>query len=578
MAQTMLTLLFSQSFSGSVVIMLIFFFCMICRKKLSYKWQYYIWAAAIVRLLLPFGPAENLAENAASWIQDSLYAAVEHAESPAPSAPVPEADNTDRNAHADIHAAQSLPDSLDNQTSYGDLQAQSRQYQGTADRPAISLLHAVWAARNYLCVFWLLTAALLFLHKATVYQDFIRFIRAGSMPVDQIDSLEALSELESRLGIKKAIDLWECPLISSPMLIGFVHPCIVLPKKSLSQKQLYYTMLHELIHFKRKDMYYKWAAQLALCIHWFNPLAYYMGRMVSRLCELSCDEAACALVLSDDQRKEYAQTLLEAMSPRHCYQEPLASITLNGNKNILKERLESIMNLRKQTLPQKILAAILTAAVTLAGIYSGGSLTCAFGNTPSASTQSKTDSLNTKSSSQGTAADGRSTNSDILNTADDSPGTKNDSPDNSIHTLAGARSSSENISPAQADEMALALINKIWVWDWVAFFVPYMSDDGIDQLLPASKHAEWAGWTDQTTGKKLKITKKQIRSARKSTPSQALTRKDIDRHAMLIMQSNGDWECISFMLPYMTRRGIRAVTRCYNSKHGGSKKHAQDYF
>lgn len=238
MAQTMLTLLFSLSFSGSVVIMLIFFFCMICRKKLSYKWQYYIWAAAIARLLLPFGPAENLAENAASWIQDSLYAAVEHTESPAPSAPVPEADNTDRNAHADIHAAQSLPDSLDNQTSYGDLQAQSRQYQGTADRPAISLLHAVWAARNYLCVFWLLAAALLFLHKATVYQDFIRFIRAGSMPVDQIDSLEALSELENRLGIKKAIDLWECPLISSPMLIGFVHPCIVLPKKSLSQKQI----------------------------------------------------------------------------------------------------------------------------------------------------------------------------------------------------------------------------------------------------------------------------------------------------------------------------------------------------
>ena len=65
MAQTMLTLLFSLSFSGSVVIMLIFFFCMICRKKLSYKWQYYIWAAAIARLLLPFGPAENLAENAA---------------------------------------------------------------------------------------------------------------------------------------------------------------------------------------------------------------------------------------------------------------------------------------------------------------------------------------------------------------------------------------------------------------------------------------------------------------------------------------------------------------------------------
>ncbi len=134
------------------------------------------------------------------------------------------------------------------------------------------------------------------------------------------------------------------------------------------------------------------------------------------------------------------------------------------------------------------------------------------------------------------------------------------------------------ITPTQADKMALALTDKIWVWDWVAFFVPYMSKKGVKKLLPASKQSEWAGWTDMETGKKLAFTKKQINAARKHKPAQALTRKDIDGHALLIMQSNGDWGCISFMLPYMTRKGIRSVVRCYNKKHGDDKKQAADYY
>ena len=75
-----------------------------------------------------------------------------------------------------------------------------------------------------------------------------------------------------------------------------------------------------------------------------------------------------------------------------------------------------------------------------------------------------------------------------------------------------------------------------------------------------------------------KFTKKQIKAARKNKTAQALTRKDIDGHALLIMQSNGDWDCISFMLPYMSHKGIRAVVRCHNKKHGAEPKRAADYY
>lgn len=145
-------------------------------------------------------------------------------------------------------------------------------------------------------------------------------------------------------------------------------------------------------------------------------------------------------------------------------------------------------------------------------------------------------------------------------------------------SAAAGSAANKKIKPAQADEMALALTDKMWVWDWVAFFVPYMSKKGVKKLLPASKDSEWAKEIDMTTGKKLKFTKKQIKAARKNKTAQTLTRKDIDGHALLIMQSNGDWDCISFMLPYMSHKGIRAVVRCYNKKHGGKQKQARDYY
>lgn len=642
----MLTLLLSLSCSGSIVIIIAVLFCHIYRKKLSLKWQYYIWIAAIARLLLPFGPTESLSGNLASQIQASWHAAFDTAVSPIPSASMTDdigeeqSDTTDNGKNpgtvkntaadkasdmdksSDFDQTKKAPD-MDKSTDF-DQTNQIRETAGTngmnaagkntvtdemdapmkqADMDGIdgmggldgmdstdginddadgtnsmggaenstgivtsvgSILKAVWTGRKYICVFWLLTAALLFIRKITIYQDFVRFVRAGSTPVDSIDSLEALSKLENLLGMNKAVDLLECPLIASPILIGFAHPSIVLPKVPLSEQQLHDTMLHELIHYKRRDMYYKWTAQLAICIHWFNPLAYCMGRMVNRLCELSCDEAAVSHFQSADQRREYAQTLLDAMSAGHNYQEPLASLTLSGNKNLLKERLESIMNPIEKTIPKRILTAVLTAAITITSFYTGSSLTNASPHPQPAG-------------NTGTSIAEQHTGSDERNINNISQNANTYTPDDT-HTLANTRSSDDEITPAQADEMALALTHQIWVWDWIAFFVPYMSDEGVKQLLPASKNSEWAGSKDMTTGKKLKFTKKQINTARKYEPSQALTRRDIDSHALLIMQSNGDWDCTSCMLPYMTRKGIRAVTRCYNKKHGGEKKRAEDYY
>lgn len=48
-------------------------------------------------------------------------------------------------------------------------------------------------------------------------------------------------------------------------------------------------MVYELTHFKHGDMFYKWLVQLTVCLHWFNPLVYFICRDIGRLCEFACD-------------------------------------------------------------------------------------------------------------------------------------------------------------------------------------------------------------------------------------------------------------------------------------------------
>lgn len=346
MAEKILSLLFSLSLSGGLMVLLVFFVCMLFQKRLGRQWQYYIWVVVIVRLLLPFSPEQNLMRE----LGEKLYS-LEQVSGTEP--------------------AKDTGTSFAEKEETGVLENVGEEREDTGE-----IQNSVWRnvseTGNYLCLLWLAAAALLLLRKVTVYQSFVRFVKAGSTPVDDVGWLEVLSKEESELGIRKAVDLWVNPIISSPMLTGFFHPRIVLPDTGLPEKELQYVILHELMHYKRKDMYYKWMVQAVLCIHWFNPLLYFAARSINRLCELSCDEMVVSRLQSDGQCREYAATLLNAMASKGTWKEHRATLALWENKKLLKERLEEIMKgRRKNTKGKTLLSVVLAAAMILAGMFTG---------------------------------------------------------------------------------------------------------------------------------------------------------------------------------------------------------------
>ena len=345
-----LKIFLSMSFSGSLLILALLLGKHFLKTKISRQWQYYIWLVVVLRLLLPFGPEVSLMGKAYQTVDQAISQA----------APLPPQQQPPLNAPG------------------GNLTPAvgAEQHNETVNNPAddVATAHTFQEIGtlliNYIWLVWLVAALGLLIRKITIYQGFVRYIKAGLTPVSDIERLDELSIVAEQSGIKKPIELCVNPLVSSPLLIGFFRPCIVLPSADIPEKDFRYIILHELTHYKRRDMFYKWLVQITVCLHWFNPLVYLMSREITKACEFSCDEAVLAKMGSGNAQ-DYGKTLLDAMAAVGKYKENLGAVTLSENKQLLKERISAIMDFKKKSTAIRLLTGLLTLCVMFGAAFVG---------------------------------------------------------------------------------------------------------------------------------------------------------------------------------------------------------------
>ena len=317
-------ILLSLSVSGALLLLLILGLKPLYKNKFSKRWQYYIWIVVALRFLLPFTPDTTII---GSLFEKFDTTAITNEIPTTPNVPVP----------ADTGNSKAEP-----------IQT-NREITTAAMREPVN---------KYVCLFfiWSALALVLFVRKVTVYQGFIQYIKAGNKEVSDIKILNLLSDCEEKLNIKTRVEISCNPLIASPMLIGFFRPRIILPAHEWEDKELSYIFVHELIHYRQRDMFYKWLIQIVVCAHWFNPFVYLLEKEVNKSCELSCDEKVIS-VLDDTARREYGDTLISFLKSNNLYKSSLASVTLTEGAEQLKERLGAIMKFREKS---KVIIAITT--------------------------------------------------------------------------------------------------------------------------------------------------------------------------------------------------------------------------
>ena len=330
-------ILLSLSVSGTLLLLLILGLKPLYKSRFSKRWQYYIWIIVALRFLLPFTPDTTIV---GSLFEKPGTTVITNEIPTSPNVPAPA--NTDNSKTEPIQA----------------------------DRDIAAAMREPF--NRYVCLFfiWSVFALVLFVRKITIYQGFIQYIKAGSTEVSDIKTLNLLSDCEEKLNIKTRVELSRNPLIASPIVIGFFRARIVLPACELDDKELSYIFVHELIHYKQRDMFYKWLIQIVVCAHWFNPFVYLLEKEVNKSCELSCDEKVIS-ILDDKARREYGDTLISFLQSNNLYKSSLASVTLTEGAEQLKERLGAIMKFKKKSKGIIAITAIFSVLVCVCFFVTG---------------------------------------------------------------------------------------------------------------------------------------------------------------------------------------------------------------
>ena len=338
-----LAVILSMSLSGGIVIIMLYLVLLLFRKKLCRQWQYYIWMIAIIRLLLPFAPQQNLmnelfqsAKLPISGIDNSSLEGLQNEQTSTEEFKINviQSENTE-NEKGNIQSSESNYEITDETVD----EVSKKELTG---KPYV-LSDIV---RQYLWLIWLLPAIILFARKIITYEKNLQYICAGSKEVQDIVLLEEFDKLLEKNHVKSRMTLSVNNMIRSPIMIGLFNPCIILSTTQMTVLEFQHTISHELIHYRRRDNLYKWLIQIAVCIHWFNPLIYMMERSINRACELSCDEAVI-WNLDEQERYAYGDTLLRAAGRNVKYKLPVSPIAFSDSKKNLKERLGAIMNFKK---------------------------------------------------------------------------------------------------------------------------------------------------------------------------------------------------------------------------------------
>ncbi len=342
-----------SSLMGTILICLILSVKFVFKHKLGANWHYYIWFLLLLRLIIPFTPQSPVSiynllnQNSQNIHSHNIYDYLGEAKHPA----IGITDATGisaRNADYRTQNNQGVAGSLNDHRKSVDMNDSDR--------------------RNIFIIIWL--AGVFALATYTLIINLKLLYKIKSEPIINNSSIIAeLEECKSSMNISKRFAIVTTRQVSSPALFGLINPILLLPDsmvKSLGAGDFNYIALHELAHWKRKDVLINWITVILQILHWFNPVIWYGFYRMRHDCELSCD----ALVLSrlaPEKHKEYGHTIIRLLEMTIKTQWIPGTAGILTGKPHIKRRVSMIANFKKESHNLTVAALILFIVMGVLG-------------------------------------------------------------------------------------------------------------------------------------------------------------------------------------------------------------------
>lgn len=139
-------------------------------------------------------------------------------------------------------------------------------------------------------------------------------IHTGSKIVTDKKLLDILNECKHKLNIKKDIDIILQEYKKIPSIYKILDPEILITNELFKEdnKTIEYIFLHELAHYKRKDLLFNYLLIFINVIHWFNPFVWIFSKMIRQDIEIATDQYILQN-LPKEEHKDYGRVLIEQL-------------------------------------------------------------------------------------------------------------------------------------------------------------------------------------------------------------------------------------------------------------------------
>ncbi|SEN64556.1 BlaR1 peptidase M56 [bacterium A37T11] len=171
------------------------------------------------------------------------------------------------------------------------------------------------------------------------------------------------------MGISRKVGFFLSARVTSPIVIGFLKPMVLIPVaiiNHLDLQQAELILLHELAHVRRQDYLLNLLKSFIEAFLFFNPFVWLCGRIIQAERENACDD----LVIGISSRTvDYAHTLFRVAAHSVRQKPSLALGAAGQHKYHLLQRIKRMTNMKtkqnyfKQPLIAMILAVLVSGSI-----------------------------------------------------------------------------------------------------------------------------------------------------------------------------------------------------------------------
>jgi bla regulator protein BlaR1 len=291
-----------SSFTAGVIMLVKKFF----RRQLSAGWQYNLWFLWLIALALPFIPSHYF------HIQGLFVF----------------------DAHS-IHQIDPSDMGTGDQAVTGGnwLQDFTVSVHRTTPANLNTIILILWIAGSLVCSVMTVLAWLK-----------IKNIRSTAATITNKAVIRLFEQCMQSLNITRPLVIAESPLIQSPMTFGLLKTYVVLPTgydEWLSLNKIKYILLHELHHYKNKDIWTNYLIVIYQLLYWYNPLVWVAFREMRLDREIACDTAVLKS-LDKHSYAEYGNTIINFADRQRQVKSLAFASQMHDSMKQLKKRIHRI--------------------------------------------------------------------------------------------------------------------------------------------------------------------------------------------------------------------------------------------